>query len=72
MSNKISPKFAHRHNSDGTWDSICPRCFFTIATDITEKGLLAEELEHDCELLRLEKRKAGTMEPIKCGEWASG
>ena len=71
MSVSVSPAFAHRHNLDGTWDSICPTCFFTIATELTEEGLFVQELDHDCELLRKEKRKARTLEKLGCGEWIS-
>ena len=42
--------FAHRHNSDDTWDSICPKCFYTIAMEATEEGLLTHERRHDCDL----------------------
>lgn len=43
--------FAHRHNSDGTWDSICTKCFLTIATERLENLLLVHEPHHDCALL---------------------
>jgi hypothetical protein len=40
--------YPHRHNRDGSFDSICVRCFATIATadDITE--LHAYEKNHVC------------------------
>jgi hypothetical protein len=40
--------FAHRQNSDGTFDSICLVCFQTIAT-VVRVELLAEcEKSHSC------------------------
>ena len=65
MSDRFSPAFAHRHNPDGSWDSICPRCFFTIATEWAEEKLTFRERDHDCQALIAEKRRAGTMEPLR-------
>ena len=58
MSDRFSPAFAHRHNADGSWDSICTRCFFTIATERNEKSLSAQERDHDCQALIAEKAKS--------------
>jgi hypothetical protein len=44
--------FAHRHNFDGTWDSICTRCFLTVASEWTEVGLWEHERGHHCDSLR--------------------
>ena len=41
--------FAHRHNLDSTFDSICTGCFCTIATARTESELAEAEKEHACE-----------------------
>ncbi len=38
----------HRHNSDGSFDSICSVCYRTIASKATEGELLAAEDEHVC------------------------
>jgi hypothetical protein len=43
-------KFPHRHNADGTWDSICKRCFNTVAHCETESELALHEKEHVCGL----------------------
>jgi hypothetical protein len=43
-------KFPHRHNKDGSYDSICPTCFHTIATVKYEFELSAHELKHVCEV----------------------
>jgi len=59
--------FAHRHNFDGTWDSICPKCFYTIATEATEEGLLMHERRHDCAALMKSRMRAGIRGRI-CGE----
>ena len=40
--------FAHRHNSDGTVDSICTGCVRTIATEKRESGLQTHEDAHIC------------------------
>jgi hypothetical protein len=42
-------KFAHRHNPDGTYDSICPRCIQTIATVRDETELPRIESQHTCD-----------------------
>lgn len=43
--------FAHRHNLDGTWDSICTECFLTVASAWDETELLDHERGHDCNSL---------------------
>jgi hypothetical protein len=40
--------FQHRENSDGSWDSICLRCYLTAATTGEEQSLSAGEVEHRC------------------------
>jgi hypothetical protein len=58
--------FAHRHNWDGTWDSICTKCFLTAATEWTEDGLQMHELHHDCDLLmKARTTTAGFPEPLR-------
>jgi hypothetical protein len=41
-------QFPHRHNSDGTYDSICPKCYRTVDTQRLEGSLAAEEKAHVC------------------------
>lgn len=41
--------FSHRQNSDSTFDSVCRRCFRTIATAEAESDLIRSEREHSCE-----------------------
>ena len=40
--------FSHRKNRDGTFDSICPHCFRTIANRTTEAQLAKDEFRHVC------------------------
>lgn len=49
------PHFAHRPNPDGTIDSICSHCFFTVATKQWESDLEAEERKHICDPEELER-----------------
>ena len=48
--------FAHRHNHDDTWDSICRICYLTVATADTEEDLAAPEHNHDCDELWVVKK----------------
>jgi len=50
--------FGHRHNDDGTWDSICKTCFLTVATAPSEDELPVLERNHDCAELWVSKRIA--------------
>ncbi len=42
------PKFPHRQNEDGTWDSICPLCYVNSATATCEDELEELEKRHIC------------------------
>lgn len=42
------PDFPHRRKPNGKFDSICIRCFLTVATADTEADLKAAESAHDC------------------------
>jgi hypothetical protein len=42
------PDFPHRRRPNGTFDSICTRCFLTVANANTEAELRAAESAHDC------------------------
>jgi hypothetical protein len=41
--------FPHRHNRNGSWDSIYVVCFATVATAVVEAELSAEEAAHVCD-----------------------
>ena len=51
------PRFPHRKNRDGTYDSICPVCVVTIASSNKEADLFAQERRHVCEESRLQHLK---------------
>lgn len=48
-----SQKFPHRHNLDGSYDSICTTCLATVATVRREEQLYREESAHVCDPIRL-------------------
>jgi hypothetical protein len=57
----MSSKFPHRHNSDGSYDSICTACFVTVASVRDEELLRGHELAHVCDpvnLYRIESLKS--------------
>jgi hypothetical protein len=41
--------FPHRLNRDGSFDSICLKCFATVASTVTERELKAREKNHACD-----------------------
>jgi hypothetical protein len=41
-------EYPHRRNRDGTWDSICTKCFLTVARCKTESDLAEFEKAHIC------------------------
>ena len=45
--------FSHRPNNDGSVDSICLRCFRTIASNNHEWSLAMLESQHECDLVDL-------------------
>jgi hypothetical protein len=53
MARLAHPLFPHRHNADGSYDSICTECAATVATTRTEDQLYLPELSHMCDPLRL-------------------
>jgi len=40
--------YAHRKNTDNTFDSICLTCFRTAGSSLAENGLLSHEVHHTC------------------------
>jgi hypothetical protein len=53
-------QYPHRRNSDGSVDSICPRCIATIASSTCEADLKRFEACHVCEPWRLAYFEAAT------------
>jgi len=47
--------FPHRHNEDGSHDSICTLCLATVASTSNEDDLAQFETTHSCKLTRLSK-----------------
>jgi hypothetical protein len=41
-------KFSHRCTPDGTWQSICPECYKTVAESREEADLKRDEGTHVC------------------------
>lgn len=48
------PDFVRRCNQDGTTDSICTKCFVTVATATWEADLASAEQRHKCDSSRIE------------------
>ena len=48
MDTSSSAIFRHRHNPDGSWDSICMKCYLTVATAAKVDDLQEHEQSHDC------------------------
>jgi len=45
----VEIKFSHRYSSpDGTWQSICPECYKTVAESREERDLKRAEDTHVC------------------------
>jgi len=44
----VSERFPLKLNSYGTYDSIYPRCFLTIARQMTKEDIVREEIKHIC------------------------
>lgn len=45
---KSNGSFVHRLNADGTIDSICLRCFITVASADSVQRVIESEQQHDC------------------------
>jgi hypothetical protein len=46
---RIPPLFARRTNADGSIDSICRKCYITVASATRESDLVCFEREHICD-----------------------
>jgi hypothetical protein len=53
MTSMAHDLFPHRLNRDGSFDSICKRCFQTIASGYSEAALAAAEKQHTCDVPQL-------------------
>jgi hypothetical protein len=54
MDSQLTCRFPHRHNRDGSHDSICILCYATIASVRNEADLAQHEQEHICDLIFLD------------------
>jgi hypothetical protein len=50
----LFPDFAHRFNPNTTTDSICRKCFLTVASSPWEADLEPSERNHVCDPVRVE------------------
>jgi hypothetical protein len=48
--------FPHRRNKDGSFDSICLKCFATVASHMTQEELKELDKTHTCENSLLSRR----------------
>jgi hypothetical protein len=48
MTHVVKAAYVHRHNLDGSIDSICKSCFATIARTRDEPALTQQECAHRC------------------------
>ena len=48
MSNQSGRSYGHRRNNDGSYDSICTKCFATVASTRSEAELTSHERTHTC------------------------
>lgn len=47
-------QYPHRQNPDGSIDSICPRCYITVASASEEADLRRTEAAHVCDAWRID------------------
>jgi hypothetical protein len=66
--------FAHRRNSDGSYDSICTECYATAARAGTEESLLWSESAHVCDISDLDLVHQGSTPASipAVGDWSQG
>jgi hypothetical protein len=56
---ELNTFYPHRRNKDGTFDSICLKCFLTVAHTETEAELLAYDRVHVCNYWAVSRRVLG-------------
>jgi hypothetical protein len=65
--------FKHRHNQDGSYDSICPLCFRTIGTRPRQEELDQDERSHICDevdLMRKGCKKDASCDPTETMDYS--
>jgi hypothetical protein len=63
MLTPLKSGFPHRHNANGTHDSICTTCFTTVASVQKEWELAAHESTHICSALWSHRYSRGFSAP---------
>jgi hypothetical protein len=61
MLTPLQRSFPHRHNANGTHDSICTVCFATVATVRHEWELTYHEFAHACQPINLYRVSQGVL-----------
>jgi len=51
MDSQLTRSFPHRHNTDGSHDSICISCYATVASVQNEADLARYEEDHVCDIV---------------------
>jgi hypothetical protein len=54
MVSQSTSRFPHRHNRDGSYDSICISCYATVASVQNEADLAQLEQDHVCNMVFLD------------------
>jgi hypothetical protein len=67
----LKSSFPHRHNIDGTHDSICTSCFVTVATVVNETELSGHESAHVCDPMDEYRFSQRTSVPYEAGSGIS-
>ena len=65
--NRLKPGFQHRLNASGSYDSICIRCFTTVAKAQKESELAGHESAHTCDEWELYRLSQGARLPRGAG-----
>ena len=68
MDSIVRPAYPHRRNPDGSFDSICPDCFATIAKTQIEAELAPHERNHVCRPEDLDRFRAMRKAPARAVE----
>jgi hypothetical protein len=57
----VHPSYLHKNNRDGTYDSICLRCFRTVGSANNVVGLVPAETYHVCDAIVVARRVSHLM-----------
>lgn len=72
MQTSVAPTFRHRENPDGSWDSICMRCYLTAAHSYSEEPLGPVEANHHCdEASWILRQSTGSVSRPSLRDWRS-